>query len=72
MSQNIRNKIYVYRYLWQDNDQFVPKVKHIITKKQEIFSRKGLASIIANTVNIIKAAIAEKLVQQVKIPQQDN
>ena len=32
----------------------MPKVKHVITKKQESFSRKSLASIIANTVNIIK------------------
>ena len=32
---------------------FVSKVKHVITK-EESFSRKGLASIIANTVNIMK------------------
>ena len=44
----------MYIYLWQDNDQFVSKVKHVITKKWESFSRKGLASIIANMVNIIK------------------
>ena len=30
------------------------KVKHVITNKEEIFSRKALASIIANTVNIVK------------------
>ena len=30
------------------------KVKHVITNKVESFSRKGLASIIANMVNIIK------------------
>ena len=30
------------------------KVKHVITNKEESFSRKSLASIIANTVNIIK------------------
>ena len=30
------------------------KVKHIITNKEESFSRKALASIIVNTVNIIK------------------
>ena len=30
-----------------------------ITKKKEIFSKKGLASIIANTVNIIKGATAK-------------
>ena len=47
----MRNKIYVYIYLWQD--WFVSKVKHVITK-EESFSRKGLASIIANTVNIMK------------------
>ena len=54
MLQNMRNKIYVYIYLWQDNDQFVSKVKHIITNKEENFRRKGLASIIANTVYIMK------------------
>ena len=68
----MRNKIYVYIYLWQDNDQFVSKVKHVITNKEESFSRKALASIITNTVNIIKGATAEQLVQKVKIPQQDN
>ena len=50
----MRNKIYVYIYLWQDNDYFVSKVKHVITNKKERFSKKGLASIIANTVNIMK------------------
>ena len=30
------------------------KVKHVITNKEESFCRKGLASIIANTVNIMK------------------
>ena len=30
------------------------KVKHVITKIKESFSRKGLASIISNGVNIIK------------------
>ena len=44
----------MYIYLWQDNDYFMSKVKHIITQKQESFSRKGLANIIANMVNIIK------------------
>ena len=44
----------MYIYLWQDNDQFVSKVKHVITKKQESFGKKGLANIIANMVNIIK------------------
>ena len=44
----------MYIYLWQDNDYFMSKVKHIITQKQESFSRKGLANIIANVVNIIK------------------
>ena len=37
------------------------KVKHIITNKEERFSRKGLASIMANTVNII---IIKKVLQQ--------
>ena len=50
----MRNKIYVYIYLWQDNDQFVSKVKHVITNTEESFHRKGLASIIANTVHIMK------------------
>ena len=40
--------------LWQNNDQFVSKVKHVITNKAENFSKTSLASIIANTVNIIK------------------
>ena len=44
----------MYIYLWQDNDQFVSKVKYVITNKEEIFSKKILASIIANTVNIVK------------------
>ena len=44
----------MYIYLWPDNDYFMSKVKHIITQKQESFSRKGLANIIANMVNIIK------------------
>ena len=44
----------MYIYLWQDNDQFMSKVNHIITQKQESFNRKGLANIIANMVNIIK------------------
>ena len=43
----MRNEIYLYIYLWQDNDYFVSKVKHIITNKEESFSRKGLSSIIA-------------------------
>ena len=30
------------------------KVKHVITNKEESFHRKGLASIIFNTVNIMK------------------
>ena len=30
------------------------KVKHVITNKEESFSRKGLASIKANKVNIMK------------------
>ena len=50
----MRNKIYVYIYLWQDNDYFVSKLKHVITNKEESFGRKGLASIIVNTLNIIK------------------
>ena len=50
----MRNKMYVYIYLWQDNDQFVSKVKHVITNKEESFRRKGLASIIANMVHIMK------------------
>ena len=50
----MRNKLYVYVYLWQDNGQFVSKVKHVITNKEESFSRKGSASIIVNMVNIIK------------------
>ena len=50
----MRNNIYVYIYLLQDNDQFVSKVKHVITNKEESFSRKALARIIANTVNIVK------------------
>ena len=33
---------------------FRSKVKHVITNKEESFSRKALASIIANTVNIVK------------------
>ena len=44
--------VYIYIYLWQD--QFVSKVKHVITNKEENFSKKGLASIIANAVNIVK------------------
>ena len=44
----------MYIYLWHDNDQFVSKVKHVITNKEENFRRKGLASVIANTVNIMK------------------
>ena len=52
--------MYMYIYLQQDNDQFVSKVKHVITKKKESFSITGLASIIANMVNIKKkGAIAE-------------
>ena len=50
----MRNKIYVYIYLWQNNDQFLSKVKHVITNKEESFSKKGLASLKANTVNIMK------------------
>ena len=46
--------MYIYIYLWQDNDQFVSKVKHVTTNKEESFNRKCLASIIANTVNIMK------------------
>ena len=52
--------IYIYIYLWQDNDQFVSKVKHVITNKKESFSRKGLASIRANMVNIIKRCYSSK------------
>ena len=37
----------------------MPKVKHVITNKEESFGRKGLASIIANMVNIIKGATTE-------------
>ena len=44
--------VYIYIYLWQDS--FVSKVKHVITNKEESFNRKALASIIANTVNIVK------------------
>ena len=50
----MRNKIYVYIYLWQDNNYFMSKVKHVTTNKEESFSKKCLASIIANTVNIMK------------------
>ena len=50
----MRNNVYVYIYLWQDNDYFVSKLKHVITNKEESFGRKGLASIIVNTLNIIK------------------
>ena len=50
----MRNKIYVYIYLWQDNNQFMSKVKYVITNKEESFSRKGLATIIANIVNMMK------------------
>ena len=50
----MKNKIYVYIYLWQDNDYFVSTMKHVITNKEESFRRKGLASIIANMVNIMK------------------
>ena len=35
------------------------KQKHVITKKKEIFNKKGLPSIITNTVNIIKGATVE-------------
>ena len=50
----MRNKISVYIYLWQDNDYFMSKVKHVTTNKEESFSKKCLASIITNTVNIMK------------------
>ena len=50
----MRNKICVYVYLWQDNDYFVSIVKHVITNIEESFRRKGLVSIIANTVHIMK------------------
>ena len=53
----MRNKIYVYIYLWQD--YFVSKVKHVITNTEESFNRKALSSIIANTVNIIKGVTAK-------------
>ena len=33
---------------------FVLKEKHVITNKKESFSRKALANIVANTVNIVK------------------
>ena len=56
----MRNKLYVYIYLWYNNGQFVSKVKHVITNKEESFSRKGLASIIANMVNIIKNGATAK------------
>ena len=46
--------MYIYIYLWQDNNQFVSKVKHITTNKEESFNKKCLASIIANMVNIMK------------------
>ena len=69
----MRNKIYVYIYLWQDNDQFVSKVKHVITNKEESFCRKGLASIIANMVHIMKRYYSRITnTKKVKIPQQDN
>ena len=67
--------MYMYIYLWQDNDQFMPKVKHVITKKQESFSRKSLASIIANTVNIMKMCynrITSTTSKDTTGPQQDN
>ena len=74
--QNMRNKIYlyiyIYIYLWQDNNQFMSKVKHIITNKEENFSRKALASIIANTVNIVKRCYNKITSIKSKIPQQDN
>ena len=44
----------MYIYLWQDNNQFVSKVEHVITNKEESFRKKGLASIIVNTVHIMK------------------
>ena len=50
----MRNRIYVYIYLWQDNDYFVSIMKHVITNKEESFRKKGLTSIIANTVHIMK------------------
>ena len=48
------------------------KVKHIITNKEENFSRKALASIIANTVNIVKRCYNKIISIKSKIPQQDN
>ena len=48
--------IYIYIYIWQNNDQFVLKEMHVITKKycNKSFNGKSLASIIANVINIIK------------------
>ena len=58
--QKMRNKIYVYLYTYgRIMISLCQKQKHVITKKKEIFSRKDLASTIANMVNIIKGAIAE-------------
>ena len=56
----MRNKIYVYLYTYgRIMISLCQKQKHVITKKKEIFSRKDLASTIANMVNIIKGATAE-------------
>ena len=51
-------RIYTYTYppiyIWQNNDQSILKEKHVIAKKKkESFSRKCLASITANTTNMI-------------------
>ena len=48
----------MYIYLRQDNDQFVSKAKNNNKEKGNL-QQKGLASIIANTVNIIKGATAK-------------
>ena len=45
------------------------KGKHVITNKEESFSRKALASIIANTINIVKRCYSRiTSIQKVKIP----
>ena len=53
-AEHEKQDICIYIYLWHDNDYFMSKVKHVTTNKEESFSRKCLASIIANTVNIMK------------------
>ena len=51
-AENEKQDICIYIYLWQG--QFLSKVKHVITYKEESLNRKALASIIANMVNIMK------------------